>query len=60
MVIPPLPRGLLTTSPAEALELYAEVVDDARARPGAHPNIDILLDLLKPEQGDLDIVVERS
>ncbi|KAG2440675.1 hypothetical protein HYH02_010254 [Chlamydomonas schloesseri] len=31
---------------AEGLELYDEVVADARARPGAHPNIDLLLQVI--------------
>ena len=44
----------------EGLDLYAEVVADARAHPGSHPNIDILLDVLaKPEQ-QVSIVIERQ
>ncbi|KAG2425455.1 hypothetical protein HXX76_013665 [Chlamydomonas incerta] len=30
----------------EGLALYDEVVADARARPGAHPNIDLLLQVI--------------
>ena len=29
------------------LDVFAEHTDDARNRPGAHPNIDILLDILE-------------
>lgn len=31
----------------KALELYAEVVDDAKANPGAHPNVDFVLEALE-------------
>jgi hypothetical protein len=43
--------GRLTPAAAsEGLQLYAEVVDDAKARPGAHPNIDILLQVVSKHQ----------
>jgi hypothetical protein len=43
----------------EGLELYAEVVEDARSRPGAHPNIDLLFQVV--ESGAVyDIEVERA
>ena len=39
-----------------------QVVDDARAHRGSHPNIDLLLDLLgdKDEGAALEIVIERT
>lgn len=41
------------------LELYDEVVEDARQHPGSHPNIDILLRVA--EGGDaVEIVVEQE
>jgi hypothetical protein len=43
--------GRLTpAAAAEGLQLYAEVVGDAKARPGAHPNIDILLQVVSKHQ----------
>jgi hypothetical protein len=43
-------EGRLTLDAAqEGLALYAEVVADARARPGAHPNIDLLLGVLQAQ-----------
>ena len=43
----------------EGLELYAEVVEDARAHRGSHPNIDLLLDVISTGQ-ELGIIVERE
>jgi hypothetical protein len=41
------PDGRLDRAAAErALRLYAEHVDDARAHPGTHPNIDRLLEIV--------------
>lgn len=42
---------------AEGVALYDEVVEDARRRPGAHPNIDLLLRVMEQDLA-LDIVVE--
>ena len=40
-------HGAINAAAAEeALALYAEHTDDARAHPGKHPNIDRLIDLL--------------
>ena len=36
---------------AQGLQWFAEHVADARARPGAHPNIDLLLDAATPTRG---------
>ena len=36
---------------AQGLQWFAEHVADARARPGAHPNIDLLLDPATPARG---------
>lgn len=36
---------------AQGLAWFAEHVADARARPGAHPNIDLLLDPATPARG---------
>lgn len=53
-------NGILGTAAAdEGLEIYSEVVADAMARPGAHPNIDILLKV-KESQGELKIEVARE
>jgi hypothetical protein len=39
--------GMLDTkAAAHALEIFAEHTADARSRPGAHPNIDRLLDII--------------
>lgn len=39
--------GKLTAEAAEeGLQLYDEVVAEAKAQPGSHPNIDILLDVI--------------
>ncbi len=35
----------------EGLQIFAEHTDDARARPGAHPNIDRLLDVIASGKG---------
>lgn len=35
----------------EGLQLYAEHTEDAKARPGAHPNIDRLLDVIASGKG---------
>ena len=35
----------------EGLALFAEHTDDARVRPGAHPNIDRLLDVIATGKG---------
>ena len=35
----------------EGLQLFAEHTDDAKARPGAHPNIDRLLDVIASGKG---------
>ena len=35
----------------EGLQIFAEHTDDAKARPGAHPNIDLLLDAATPTRG---------
>jgi hypothetical protein len=54
-------KGKLEKAAAEeALSLYAEAVEDARKNPGAHPNIDLLLDLLSQESTSYDLVVERG
>eukprot|EP00798_Chlamydomonas_sp_ICE-L_P018782 gene18782-25322_t len=46
---------------AEALELYSEeVVADAVARPGAHPNIDILLEAQKSDGEAMRVEVTRE
>ncbi|MEG1733487.1 MAG: DUF2322 family protein [Comamonas sp.] len=35
----------------EGLQIFAEHTDDAKARPGAHPNIDRLLQVIASGQG---------
>ena len=35
----------------EGLQLFAEHTEDAKARPGAHPNIDRLLDVIASGKG---------
>ena len=35
----------------EGLQIFAEHTDDARARPGAHPNLDRLLDVIASGKG---------
>ena len=35
----------------EGLQLFAEHTDDAKARPGAHPNIDRLMEVIASGQG---------
>ena len=35
----------------EGLQIFAEHTDDAKARPGAHPNIDRLLDVIASGKG---------
>lgn len=42
---------------AKGLELYDEHVADARARPGAHPNIDILFKVIA-DNSSLDVLTE--
>lgn len=43
--------GALTSDAAEhGLAIFGEHVADARARPGAHPNIDRLLDVIASDQ----------
>ncbi|KAL6753699.1 hypothetical protein V8C86DRAFT_2721165 [Haematococcus lacustris] len=51
-------NGKLSEAAAsEGLQLYAEVVEDAKNRPGAHPNIDLLLRVLSSAvDDDMDIV----
>jgi hypothetical protein len=40
--------GRITTAAAqEGLQLYDEFVEEAQQQPGSHPNIDLLLDVLK-------------
>lgn len=41
----------------EGLRLYDEVVEDAKERPGAHPNIDLLFDVIAGDKS-FDIQVE--
>ncbi|KAG2488404.1 hypothetical protein HYH03_013088 [Edaphochlamys debaryana] len=43
----------------EGLRLYDEVVADARQRPGAHPNIDLLFKV-EAEGASYDLAVERK
>jgi hypothetical protein len=38
--------GLTPKAAQEALELFAEHTEDARANPGAHPNIDRLFRII--------------
>jgi hypothetical protein len=53
--------GSLSTAAAqEGLDLYDEVVADVKARPGAHPNIDILFDVLQQPDLQISIQVERQ
>lgn len=40
------------------LYLYDEVVEDAKQRPGAHKNIDLLL-RVQEEGSDMEIVVDK-
>lgn len=50
--------GILTREAAlEGLKLYDEVVEDALARPGAHPSVELLL-RVRNEDLMLDIEVE--
>lgn len=37
--------GLDAAAASFGLDIFAEITDDAKARPGAHPNIDRLLDI---------------
>lgn len=41
--------GLTPKAAREALELFAEHAGDARAHPGAHPNIDRLLRIIEED-----------
>ncbi|PNH10140.1 hypothetical protein TSOC_003150 [Tetrabaena socialis] len=53
--------GKLTPEAAkEGLQLYGEVVEDAKQRPGAHPSIDLLLRVQQQAGGEpQDLVVEQ-
>lgn len=44
----------------EGLSLYDEVVADAKARPGAHPNIDILFEVLAKPELQISIQVDKQ
>lgn len=50
---------LTPVAATEALRLYDEVVLDAQARPGAHPNIDLLLECVSKGQ-TLEMVIVRA
>lgn len=43
--------GITVAAAQEGLELFAEHTEDARNRPGAHPNIDRLLEVIATGQG---------
>lgn len=43
--------GITVAAAEEGLALFAEHTQDARNRPGAHPNIDRLLDVIATGQG---------
>lgn len=43
--------GITVAAAQEGLELFAEHTEDARNRPGAHPNIDRLLEVVATGQG---------
>lgn len=43
---------------AEGLQIFAEHTEDAKARPGAHPNIDRLLQVIASGQGYAVKVIE--
>lgn len=54
-------NGSLNAAAAqEGLSLYDEVVADAKARPGAHPNIDILFDVLNKPELQISIQVDKQ
>lgn len=42
--------GIGPSAAKEALELYAEHADDARANPGKHPNIDRLFQVIENDE----------
>jgi hypothetical protein len=44
----------------EGLTLYDEIVADAKAHPGSHPNIDILLDMLQKPDLQISIQVDKQ
>lgn len=44
----------------EGLSLYDEIVADAKAHPGSHPNIDILLDVLQKPDLQISIQVDQQ
>lgn len=53
--------GSLSAAAAqEGLSLYDEVVADAKARPGAHPNIDILFEVLAKPELQISIQVDKQ
>ncbi|WP_395027578.1 DUF2322 family protein [Comamonas odontotermitis] len=43
--------GINVAAAQEGLELFAEHTEDAKARPGAHPNIDRLLEVIATGKG---------
>ncbi|EFJ45709.1 hypothetical protein VOLCADRAFT_105806 [Volvox carteri f. nagariensis] len=45
----------------EGLKLYGEdIVQDARQRPGAHPNIDLLFRVIGEDSPSLELLVDRQ
>ena len=43
--------GINVAAAEEGLQIFAEHTDDAKARPGAHPNIDRLLEVISSGKG---------
>ena len=43
--------GINVAAAQEGLQLFAEHTEDAKARPGAHPNIDRLLEVIATGKG---------
>lgn len=43
--------GINVAAAEEGLQIFAEHTDDAKARPGAHPNIDRLLEVITSGKG---------
>ena len=43
--------GINVVAAQEGLQLFAEHTDDAKARPGAHPNIDRLMEVIATGKG---------
>ncbi|QMV73850.1 DUF2322 family protein [Comamonas piscis] len=43
--------GINVAAAEEGLQIFAEHTDDAKARPGAHPNIDRLLEVIASGKG---------